>query len=453
MTNLNDVKVGGKPISEWTIEDHNRALNDLGAHIYKPLDGVLVLGAGSTPYMLKVRMTTGDGREEEREIVDALACYSAVPFGHSDRVMVEGIQDFIGRMATIPRSISHEYLGPWLVALKEYTGYDMFLPKSSGTEANEAAIKAIRKWGRRYGGKDGKGIKPPDIPVIISAKNSFHGRGFGSTTLMTDEVSKQDVGPLLPGVDHVPFNDVDAIEAKIGEHAGSVAAIFLEPIQAEAGIFIPDDDYLKKVQQLAKENNILFVLDEVQTGFGRCGTDFAWQLYGLEMPDLLTLGKAMSAGFLPISCLCGKKEIMELFVPHSEGSTFGGFPLAAYVGMLTLSELKRRKITRMASEKGKYMRGRLDEVARKYPEKVKEVRGKGLLFGLEIHPQYDGHDLSAGMLRHGVYAKETHCTNLRLAPPIIIDEEGMNTIVAALDETLAGMEARNPACAPEPGYP
>lgn len=445
MKNLNGVKVGGKPISEWTIEDHNKALNDLGAHIYRPLDGVLVLGAGSKPYMLRVRMATGDGREEEREIVDALACYSAVPFGHNDKVMVEGVQDFIGRMATIPRSISHEYLGPWLMALKEYTGYDMFLPKSSGTEANEAAIKAIRKWGRQYGGKDRKGIKAPDIPVIISARNSFHGRGLGSTTLMTDEVSKQDVGPLLPGIDHVPFNDVDALKAKIGEHSGSVAAIFLEPIQAEAGILVPDDDYLKRVQQLAKENNILFVLDEVQTGFGRCGADFAWQLYGLDMPDLITLGKAMSAGFLPISCLCGKKEIMELFVPHSEGSTFGGFPLAAYVGILTLEELKRRKITQMAAEKGKYMRAKLDEVARKYPDKVKEVRGKGLLFGLEINPEYDGHDLSAGMLQHGVYAKETHSTNLRLAPAIVIDEEGMNAIVSALDETLAGMQATGPS--------
>jgi len=445
MANLDDVVVGGKPISEWTIEDHNRALNELGAHIYKPLDGVLVLGAGSNPYMLKVRVATGDGHEKEIEIIDALACYSAVPFGHSDKVMVEGVQAFIGQMATIPRSISHEYLGPWLVALQEYTGMDMFLPKSSGTEANEAAIKAIRKWGRNYGGKDGRGI---ENPVIISAEKSFHGRGFGSTTLMTDELSRKDVGPLLPGVDHVPFNDIDALKAKMAEHEGSVAAVFLEPIQAEAGIFVPDDDYLKRAQEIARENNALFVLDEIQTGFGRCGADFAWQLYGLDMPDLMTLGKAMSAGFLPISCLCGKKHIMELFEPHSEGSTFGGFPLAAFVGMLTLAELKRRKITQRAAELGEYFRARLAEVAAKHADKVKEVRGKGLLIGIEIHPQYDGHEFSMGMLRNGVYAKETHCTNLRLAPPIVIDKEGLDAIVSALGKTLAEMKPGSPSCTP-----
>ena len=445
MTNLDGVVVGGKPISEWTIEDQNKALNDLGAHIYKPLDGVLVLGAGSKPYTLKVRISTEGGPEKEVEIIDALACYSAVPFGHRDKVMVEGVQAFIGRMATIPRSISHEYLGPWLVALQEYTGMDMFLPKSSGAEANEAAIKAIRKWARRHGGKDGKGI---ENPIIIAAEKSFHGRGFGSTTLMTDELSRKDVGPLLPGVDHIPFNDIDALKAKMAEHEGSVAAIFLEPIQAEAGIFVPDEDYHKRVQEIAKANNALYVLDEIQTGFGRCGKNFAWQLYGLDMPDLMTLGKAMSAGFLPISCLCGKREIMELFEPHSEGSTFGGFPLAAYVGMLTLAELKRRKITETAAESGKYIRARLDEVARKHSDKVKEVRGKGLLIGVEIHPQYDGHELSAGMLRNGVYAKETHCTNLRLAPPIVIDREGMDAIVAALDRTLAEMKAGSPSCTP-----
>jgi ornithine--oxo-acid transaminase len=434
MANLDDVVVGAKAIKDWSIEDHNKALNELGAHIYEPLDGVLVLGAGSKPWMLKVRMTTAGGEEKETEVVDALACYSAVPFGHRDKVMIEGITEFIGRMATIPRSISHMYLGPWLVALQEYTGMDMFLPKNSGTESVEAAIKAVRKWARKFGGKKGTGI---DDPVILAAEKCFHGRGFGSTTLMTCDLSSCDIGPLMPGIDHIPFNDIPALEAKIKEYDGRVAAFVVEPIQAEAGIFLPDDDYLKRVQQILKANNALLVLDEIQTGYGRTGADFAWQLYGLERPDLITLGKAMSAGFLPISCLCGKKEIMELFEPHTEGSTFGGFPLAAYVGMLTISELRRRKMTERAAESGKYLRGKLEEVAAKHPDKVKEVRSKGLLFGVEVHRQFDGHDLSMGMLSNGVYAKETHCTNLRIAPPIVIDEEGMDTIASALDKSLA----------------
>jgi ornithine--oxo-acid transaminase len=436
MTGSDEIVVGGKPIREWTIEEHNKALNELGARIYRPLDGVLVLGAGSKPWMLKVRLADGDGRERETEVVDALACYSAVPFGHGDPVMVEGVQSFIASMATIPRSISHEYLGPWLVALQKYTGMDMFLPKSSGTEAVEAAIKAVRKWARRYGGKDGKGIKDP---IIISAEKSFHGRGFGSTSLMTNELSRKDVGPLLPGIDHIPFNDVPALEAKLKEHEGSVAGVILEPIQSEAGIFIPDDDYLRRVQTILKRNNILLVLDEIQTGYGRTGANFAWQLYGLDSPDLMTIGKAMSAGFLPISCLCGKRKIMELFEPHSEGSTFGGFPLAAFVGMLTISELERRKMTQKAAESGAYLRGKLAEVAAKHTDKVCEVRGKGLLIGVEIFPKYDGHDLSMGMLRNGVYAKETHGTNLRIAPPIVIDKQGLDTIAAALDSSLAAL--------------
>jgi ornithine--oxo-acid transaminase len=325
------------------------------------------------------------------------------------------------------------------VALKEYTGMDMFLPKSSGTEAVEAAIKAVRKWARKYGGKNGTGIKDKN-PIIISAEKSFHGRGFGSTSLMTHKLSRKDVGPLIPGIEHVPFNNVAAFEAKMKEHDGAVAGAILEPIQAEAGIFVPDNDYLERVQKVLKAHNALLVLDEIQTGYGRTGANFAWQAFGLDMPDLMTVGKAMSAGFLPISCLCGKREIIELFEPHSEGSTFGGYPLAAYVGMLTISELKRRKMTELAARSGEYLRGKLAEVAAKHTDKVKEVRGKGLLIGIEVRPGCGGHALSMGMLKHGVYAKETHDTNLRIAPPIVIDQDGMDAIATALDRSLAELK-------------
>jgi len=426
-------EVNGKPIKDWTIKEHNVALDTLGARIYKPFHGVLVLGGGSKPYMLRIRKETADG-EIEQEIVDGLACYSAVPFGHKDPVITENVNSFIAQMATIPRSISHSYLGPWLVKLQEFTQMDMFLPKSSGTEANEAAIKAIRKWARNYGGRDGTGIK--ETPIIITAQNAFHGRGLGSTAMMDDLPTIRDLEPLMPGFEHVPFNDVEALEAKFEEHEGNVAAVFIEPIQAEAGIFIPDDNYLRDVQKLAKKNNALFVLDEIQTGYCRTGYDFAWQLYGLEKPDLITLGKAMSSGVLPISCLCGKKEIMDLFEPHGEGSTFGGYPLASFVGLLTIHELEKRNITKMAAENGNYLKNKLEEVAKKHPDKVKEVRGRGMLIGVEINPGYDGHQLSMNMLDNGVYAKETHATNLRVAPPIVIEREGMDKIVSALDASL-----------------
>jgi ornithine--oxo-acid transaminase len=437
-TTLDETKIGGKKIESWTIEDHNRALNDLGAHIYKPFDGAVVEGAGSGPCMLKIRISTPGG-EEIVEVVDALACYSAVPFGHKDPVVVEGVREFVSRMATIPRSISHTYLGPWLVALQEYTGMEMFLPKNGGTEANEAAIKAIRKWAYRYGGKNGDGIKDGNIPVIISARKSFHGRGFGSTTLMDDALSRKDVGPLIPGIFHVPFNDVDALRDMMRQHQGNVAAVFIEPIQAEAGVFVPDDNYLHDVQRLVKDNNALLVLDEIQTGYGRTGKDFAWQLYGIEKPDLMTIGKAMSAGILPISCLCGRRDILELFEPHSEGSTFGGYPFASYVGLLTICEYQNRDLTRKAAESGEYLTGKLRDVGARYPEIVKEVRGKGLLIGVELHPQYDGHELSSNMLANGVYAKETHGTNLRISPPLVIGKPEMDKIAGALDESLGSM--------------
>jgi ornithine--oxo-acid transaminase len=435
-TSLDDLVVDGKAISDWSIKDHNHALDTLGAHIYEPLGGVLVIGGGSKPYKLRVRMETDEG-EVESEVVDGLACYSAVPFGHKDPVIVSSVNAFIEQMATIPRSISHSYLGPWLAKLQEFTKMDMFLPKNGGTEANEAAFKVCRKWARNYGGKDGKGIQ--GTPVILSAKAAFHGRGLASTSLMDDPASRKDLEPLLPGCEQFPFDDIPALEKKFEEHGGNVAAVFLEPIQSEAGVRVPADDYLRNVQALIKKNNALLVLDEIQTGFGRTGADFAWQLYGLEPPDLITLGKAMSSGVLPISCLCGRKDLMELFEPHSEGSTFGGYPLAAFVGLLTIAEMQRRGITQLAAQNGEYLQGKLREVAAKHPEKVVEVRGRGMLIGVEIAASLDGHDLSHRMLDHGVYAKETHKTNLRVAPPITIDNEGMDKIADALDKALVEM--------------
>ncbi|MBT4518951.1 MAG: aspartate aminotransferase family protein [Halieaceae bacterium] len=435
-TLLDDAILNGKAIKDWTISDHNGALDTLGAHIYDPFPGIVVLGGGSKPHTLKVRIETDSG-EVESEIVDALACYSAVPFGHRDPVIVDEVTRFIEEMATIPRSISHRFLGPWLAKLKEYTQMEMFLPKNGGTEANEAAIKLVRKWARNFGGRNGEGIV--ETPVIISAKKAFHGRGFGSTSLMDDAMSRKDLAPLMPGFEHIPFNNIDALEAKIREHDGNVAAVYLEPIQAEAGIILPDENYLKEVQQLAKKNNTLLVLDEIQTGFGRTGQDFAWQTYGLEPPDLMTIGKAMGAGILPISCLCGKRHLMEMFEPHSEGSTFGGYPLASFVGLLTICEMQKRNISALAATNGDYLLRRLEEVASQHPSKVKEVRGKGMLIGVELFEQYDGHELSMSLLKNGVYAKETHKTNLRIAPPIVIDKEGMDTIASALDKGLSGI--------------
>lgn len=433
-SSLEDAVVDGVAIRDWSIKKHNEALDTFGAQIYEPFPGVIVLGGGSSPYMLRVRIESAHG-EVEREVVDGLACYSAVPFGHKDPAIVEGVVQFVREMATVPRSISHRYLGPWLAKLKEFTQMDMFLPKNGGTEANEAAIKLIKKWGKNYGGPAGEGIR--GTPIIISAEKAFHGRGIGSTSMMDDPISRRDLEPLLPGFQHIPFNDMAALEEALKQHNGQVAGVFLEPILAEAGIILPADDYLQQVQQLTKENNVLLALDEIQTGYGRTGFNFSWQAYGMERPDLITIGKAMSSGVLPISCLCGRKKIMELFEPHSEGSTFGGYPLAAYVGLLTIIELEERNLSQLASSNGAYLQNRLKKVAAQHPSKVKEVRGKGLLIGVEIFPQYDGHELSMRVLQHGVYLKETHRTNIRIAPPIVIDHKGMDKIVSALDKSLA----------------
>ncbi len=433
-TVLDDVTVNGTAIKDWTIDQHTEALDTLGAHIYEPFPGVVVLGGGSKPHTLRVRTQTPAG-EVESEIVDALACYSAVPFGHKDPVIVAGVSQFVAEMATIPRSISHAYLGPWLTKLREYTQMEMFLPKNGGTEANEAAIKLVRRWGRTQGGRDGKGIG--ETPVIISARRAFHGRGLGSTALMDDEPSRRDLEPLMPGFEHVPFDDIDALKARLDAHGGNVAGVYLEPIQAEAGIILPGDGYLRAAQELAREHNALFVLDEIQTGFGRTGSDFAWQTYGLDPPDLMTLGKAMGAGVIPISCLCGRADLLGMFEPHSEGSTFGGYPLASFVGLLTIIEMQKRNIAGLAASNGDYLKGRLEEVAGRHPDKIKEVRGKGMLIGVELLEQWDGRELSMNMLRNGVYAKETYRSNIRIAPPIVIDRDGMDTIAAALDKGLA----------------
>lgn len=434
--NLEDVVIQGKALRDWSIQDHNHALDTLGAHIYEPFSGVLVQGAGSNPYMLKIVRQTPSG-PVEGEVVDGLACYSAVPFGHNDPVVVPAVQEFLGRMATIPRSISHTYLGPWLAKLQEFTKMDMFLPKNGGTEAVEAMIKAIRKWARKHGGPDGNGIT--ETPVILSAKNAFHGRALGATSLMDDPPSREGLEPLLPGMVQVPFNDLSAMEEAFEEHRGRVAAVILEPIQSEAGVIVPEDEYLGEVQELARRHNALFALDEIQTGYGRTGANFAWQRLGLERPDLIALGKAMGGGLLPISCLGGRQDLMEVFRPHTEGSTFGGYPLAAFVGLLTIVEFERRGLAEQAKEKGFYLQGILREVADRHPDKIKEVRGRGMLIGVEVQPDVHGHELSKRMLHHGVYAKETHKTNLRIAPPIVIDRAGMDTIARALDESLGEM--------------
>ena len=273
--------------------------------------------------------------------------------------------------------------------------------------------------------------------MIISARRAFHGRGLGSTAMMDDETSRRDLEPLMPGFEHVPFDDIGALKSRLEAHGGNVAGVCLEPIQAEAGIILPGDGYLRAAQELAREHNALFVLDEIQTGFGRTGSDFAWQTYGLDPPDLMTLGKAMGAGVIPISCLCGRADLLGMFEPHSEGSTFGGYPLASFVGLLTIVEMQKRNIAGLAASNGDYLKGRLEEVAGRHPEKIKEVRGKGMLIGVELLEQWDGHELSMNMLENGVYAKETYRSNIRIAPPIVIDRDGMDTIASALDKGLA----------------
>ncbi len=380
-------------------KDYITLEEEYGAHNYHPLDVVITRGEGVWVYDV-------DGKK----YLDCLSAYSALNQGHVHPKILNALLEQARKVTLTSRAFRNDQLPLLYKELSEMTGYEMSLPMNSGAEAVETAIKLARKWAYRV-----KGV-PRHQAEIITAAGNFHGRTTTLVSFSTDPLYRDDFGPFTPGFVTVPYGDVSAIEKAINKNT---AAVMLEPIQGEGGVIMPPAGYLKKVSEICKKNNVLFIADEIQTGLGRTGKLFACD-YEDVRPDIMIIGKALAGGFYPVSAILADKPILGLFTPGEHGSTFGGNPLAAAVARAALAVIRDEKLSQRAEEMGTYFIEQLTEIPSPH---VKEVRGKGLLIGVELKPSAGGARRFCEALQDkGILAKETHENVIRFAPPLVIEK-------------------------------
>jgi ornithine--oxo-acid transaminase len=384
---------------------------------YHPLPVVLTRGEGA--YLWDV---------EGRRYIDMMSAYSAVSHGHGHPRILAALEAQARRLAVPSRAYHNDRLGPFLEKLCALTGLDAALPMNSGAEAVETAIKAARRWGYRV-----KGIAR-DRAEIIVAEGNFHGRTTTIIGFSSEEAYRDGFGPFAPGFRAVKFGDLAAMERAI---TPETAAVLIEPIQGEAGIIVPPKGWLAGVRRLCDKHGVLLIVDEVQSGLGRTGAWFAFQ-YEQIRPDGLILGKALGGGVLPVSALVGTRALMDVFTPGSHGSTFGGNPLAAAVGLEALCVLEEEGLVERSRVLGEHMLQRLRSIR---SPALKEVRGRGLWVGAEIDPAFgSAREACERLLRKGVLSKETHDTVIRLAPPLVIAREDLDWALDRFEEVVRELE-------------
>ena len=389
------------------------------AHNYKPLPVVLTRGKG-------VWLWDDAGKK----YLDMMSAYSAVSHGHSHPRLLKALNDQASRLAICSRAFYTDTLAPFLEKLCDMTGLDVALPMNTGAEAVETAIKAARRWGYSV-----KGI-PENAAEIIVAHGNFHGRTTTVISFSSDDEYKRGFGPFTPGFVEVPYGDIAALEAAI---TPNTCAFLVEPIQGEAGIVVPPAGWLKKAAELCKKNNVLLILDEIQSGLGRTGKLFAFQHEGIT-PDGLILGKALGGGMMPVSAFIARKDVMDLFNPGSHGSTFGGNPLAAAVGLEALNTLEDEKLTERSAKLGQYMLDKLNGINSRL---ITSVRGRGLWIGVEIDPAMaTARTVCEKLMERGILSKETHDTVVRFAPPLIITQEEIDWAIDELTDVLGKLERK-----------
>ena len=390
-----------------------------GAHNYHPLPVVLEKGEGI--YVWDVN---------GKRYFDFLSAYSAVNQGHCHPKIVEAMTEQAKKLALTSRAFYNNVLGEWEEYITKYFGYDKVLPMNSGAEADETALKLCRRWGY-----DVKGI-PADQAKIIVCDNNFHGRTITIVTLSNDPSSYAGFGPFTPGFVRIPYDDIPALEEALKDP--NVAGFLLEPIQGEAGVYVPHEGYLKKAYDLCKAHNVLFMADEVQTGIARTGKMLACDHEGVR-PDILILGKAISGGLMPVSCVLADDEIMLTIKPGEHGSTYGGNPIAAKVSMAALQVIKDEKLEENAERLGKIFRERMKVIK---SDMVEIVRGKGLLNAVVITPKNGktAWDVCLKLRDNGLLAKPTHEHIIRFAPPLVINEEQLIEAIGIIEKTLKEFE-------------
>ncbi|MBE0682737.1 MAG: ornithine--oxo-acid transaminase [Anaerolineales bacterium] len=394
-------------------QDFIKMEEQYGAHNYHPLDVVIEKAEGVWVYDV-------DGKK----YLDCLSAYSAVNQGHVHPEILKALLEQAKNVTLTSRAFRNNQLPLLYKELSEMTGYEMSLPMNSGAEAVETAVKLARKWA--YVVKK----VPRHQAEIIVAGNNFHGRTVTIISFSTEPSYRDDFGPFTPGFVVVEYGNADALENAI---TPNTAAVMLEPIQGEAGVIIPPAGYLKKVAEICKKNNVLFVADEIQTGLGRTGKLFAAHHENVRA-DITVVGKALSGGFYPVSAVLADKAILGLFQPGEHGSTFGGNPLAAAVARASLRVIRDEKLSERAQQLGEYFVEQLSEITSPH---VKEVRGKGLLIGVELKPEAKGaRRFCEALQKKGILAKETHDNVIRFAPPLVIDKETIDWALPSIREVL-----------------
>ena len=432
-----DLCINGVRIGDLTPDDHEKIEKEKGGQNYAPLENVVISKVKDSSTLIARKPHPEDvSKYIEEEILDGLCCYSAVNQGQLNQTIVNAVIKHLQeeKLPTVPRSIRHKYMSAFLLAATSITGMDRVIPKVAGVESWELSFKICRRWGYEV-----KGI-PKNKAIVVGATGNFHGRSLAAVSFSDDPDSKENFGPFVPGIELVPYNDIDALEDLFEKRGDYIAAYMVEPIQGEAGVIVPDDNYFIKVSELCKKHNILLSMDEVQTGFGRTGRNFAHQLFGVK-PDIMGCGKAAGGGILPVSFVAGSNEVLGVLTPGSEGSTFGGYPLASVVGTYAIKVMVDENLAENAEIRGVQLMNNLKDIQSHYPDKIKEVRGKGLLTAFEMFDEkhLDGHKVSVGLMDRGVYAKETHHTTVRLAPALTIESEQIETLSNAVKDVVASL--------------
>ena len=390
-----------------------------GAHNYHPLPVVLERGEG-------IYVWDTDGKK----YFDFLSAYSAVNQGHCHPKIVKAMTDQAQKLALTSRAFYNDVLGEWEEFVTRFFGYDKVLPMNTGAEADETALKLGRKWAyMKKGVPDGKA-------KIIVCDGNFHGRTITIVSLSNDPESYAGYGPFTPGFIKIPYNDIPALEKALQDP--DVAGFLLEPLQVEAGVFVPDEGYLKKAYELCKSKNVLFIADEVQTGIARTGRLLACDHEGVH-PDILVLGKAMSGGMMPVSCVLANDDIMLCIKPGEHGSTYGGNPIAARVSIAALEVVRDEKLAENAEKLGQVFRDRISKI---HSDMIELVRGKGLLNAVVIKPKNGktAWDVCLKLRDKGLLAKPTHQHIIRFAPPLVINKMELMEAIGIIENTIAEFE-------------
>ena len=396
-----------------------------GAHNYHPLPVVLDKGEGVFVWDV-----------EGKKYYDFLSAYSAVNQGHSHPKIVDALVNQAKKLALTSRAFYNSKLGEYEKKITTLFGFDKVLPMNSGAEAVETAVKLARKWSYEV-----KGISENAAKIVV-CENNFHGRTTTIVSFSNDPDANQNYGPFTPGFVKIPYNDINALEEVLNREAANIAAFLVEPIQGEAGVYVPDENFLKKASELCKKHNVLFIADEVQTGIARTGKLIACHHEEVQ-PDILILGKALSGGMYPVSAVLADNEIMNVIKPGQHGSTFGGNPIACAVAIAALDVVEEEKLSERAEELGKLFRNEIEKVIGK-TNLITKVRGKGLLNAILINDTPESStawNLCLQLKENGLLAKPTHGNIIRLAPPLVITEEQLLDCVKIIEKTV--LEYRN----------